>query len=194
MTEDEKEPGPLWRRPRARWALGVPLGAVLAFFLGAAGLGTFNFVIHETSTNEFCFVCHSHEAFIRAEYEASSHFSNASGVRADCADCHLPHEWWPLVATKAIVSLDIIPELMGKLNTAEKYEAHRGAMAEKVWSEFRENDSQFCRSCHDPAAMKAEKQSPMAARIHAALEPGGKTCIDCHRGIVHALPQAAAGN
>jgi nitrate/TMAO reductase-like tetraheme cytochrome c subunit len=191
MTGDNKD-SPLWRRPSARWAFGIPLGAVIAFFLGAAALGAFNWTIHQTSSNEFCYVCHSHQAFIRPEYESSSHFRNASGVRADCADCHLPHEWFDLVVTKAIVSLDIIPELMGKIDTAEKYAEHRGEFAEQVWAQFRANDSKFCRNCHNPDAMNAAKQSRMAARVHANLEPGGKTCIDCHRALVHKPAQAAA--
>ena len=65
-----------WRRPKARWLLGIPLGGFIAFGLGAIALGTTNAVLHATSTNEFCFSCHSHDAFIRPEYEASSHFSN----------------------------------------------------------------------------------------------------------------------
>ena len=40
--------------------------------------------------------------------------------------------------------------------------------------------------------MNPEKQSPMAARVHANLKPGGKTCIDCHRALVHKPTQAAA--
>ncbi|MGI9330042.1 MAG: NapC/NirT family cytochrome c [Gammaproteobacteria bacterium] len=195
MTDKDKQAGGLWRRPSARWALGIPVGALLAFFAGAIALGSFNWVIHATSTTDFCLTaCHSHTLFVKPEYEASTHFSNRSGVRAECADCHIPKGWFSVVAMKVAVSGDIIPELMGKLNTEEKWEAHRGEMAEDVWAQFRANDSQFCRHCHDPASMNSEKQSPMAARIHASLEPGGKTCIDCHRGIVHALPQATASN
>lgn len=179
----------LWRRPTNKWTLGIPLGAVLAFVLGAVALGTTNVVLHETSTTEFCYVCHSHEQFIRPEYEASTHFKNASGVQAGCADCHLPHDsWFELVWTKAVVSLDIIPELAGKLDTAEKYEAHRAEMAESVWREFKENDSEFCRSCHTDEAMDLELQDRRAARRHSQAADKGETCIDCHYGIVHALP------
>ena len=112
MTEEREKPrSALWRRPQSKWLLGIPLGGLLAFGLGAAALGTFNYVLHVTGTNEFCYVCHSHDAFIRPEYEASSHFANAAGVRASCSDCHLPHDnWFELVWTKAVVSLDIIPE------------------------------------------------------------------------------------
>ena len=100
----------VWDRPARKWLLGIPLGGFIAFALGAVALGSTNYILHETSSTEFCYACHSHEAFIKPEYEASSHFSNLSGVRAECADCHLTHDnWFELVWTKAVVSLDIIP-------------------------------------------------------------------------------------
>lgn len=190
--QPDKKPSRLWARPQARWRLGIPIGALLAFGLGAIALGTTNYVLHETSTTEFCYACHSHESFIKPEYEASSHFMNAAGVRAECADCHLPHDnWFELVWTKAVVSLDIIPELAGKLDTAEKYEAHRAEMAEDVWRQFKANDSKFCRSCHSIDAMNLEEQDRQTARKHSRAESKGETCIDCHYGIVHVEPEGA---
>ncbi|HZW60306.1 MAG TPA: NapC/NirT family cytochrome c [Woeseiaceae bacterium] len=193
MTQaNDKKASRIWRRPAAKWLLGVPLGAVLAFFLGAAALGTMNFVLHSTSQTEFCYTCHSHEAFIKPEYEASSHFMNEVGVRAGCSDCHLPHDnWFELVWTKAVVSLDIIPELAGKIDTAEKYEAHRAELAEDVWRKFKGNDSKFCRSCHSIAAMDLAAQDRSASRRHSTAAERGKTCIDCHYGIVHQEPENA---
>ena len=180
----------LWQRPTSKWTLGIPLGAVIAFILGGAALGTTNYVLHETSSTDFCYVCHSHDQFIRPEYEASTHFRNTSGVQASCADCHLPHDsWFELVWTKAVVSLDIIPELAGKLDTAEKYEAHRAEMAESVWREYKENNSEYCRSCHTTEAMDLESQDRRAARRHSQAADKGETCIDCHYGIVHVLPE-----
>ncbi len=182
----------LWHKPARKLLLGIPLGGFIAFSLGAAALGSMNFVLHKTSSTEFCYTCHSHDAFIRPEYEASSHFANAAGVRADCADCHLPHDnWFDLVWTKAVVSLDIIPEVMGKLDTAEKYETHRAEMAESVWRQFKQNDSKFCRSCHTIAAMDLEAQGRTTARRHSQAETRGETCIDCHYGIVHKEPENA---
>ena len=194
MPDDtQKPPSRLWRRPSSRWMLGIPAGAVLAFVLGAVALGTTNYVLHKTSSTEFCYACHSHEAFIKPEYEASSHFANASGVRASCGDCHLPHDsWFELVWTKAVVSLDAIPELAGKLDTAEKYEAHRAEMAQNVWRQFKENDSKFCRGCHSIDAMLLEDQQRTAARRHAKAEENGETCIDCHYGLVHEEPENAS--
>lgn len=182
----------VWRRPSTKWLLGIPLGGFIAFALGAVALGTTNYVLHETSTTEFCYVCHSHQEFIRPEYEASSHFINPAGVRAGCSDCHLPHDnWFELVWTKAVVSLDIIPEVMGKLDTAEKYEAHRAEMAEAVWREFKANDSKFCHSCHSIDAMDLDAQDRKVARRHSQAAERGETCIDCHYGIVHKEPENA---
>lgn len=183
----------LWRRPDSKWLLGIPIGGFIAAVFGAIALGTMNYTLHKTSENEFCYTCHSHEAFIKPEYEASSHFRNQHGVRADCADCHLPHDdWFELVTTKIIVSFDIIPELMGKIDTAEKYEAHRAELAQTVWRHFKENDSKFCRSCHSFDAMDFEQQDRRAARRHEQATGNGETCIDCHYGLVHEEPDNAA--
>jgi nitrate/TMAO reductase-like tetraheme cytochrome c subunit len=190
-TNNKQDAG-FWSKPRSRWLLGIPVGGFVAFAVGAIALGTMNYVLHETSSTEFCYVCHSHDQFIRPEYEASSHFINAAGVRAGCSDCHLPHDnWFDLVWTKAVVSLDIIPEVMGKLDTAEKYESHRAEMAESVWREFKANDSQFCRSCHSIDAMDLEAQGRSTARRHSSAQEKGQTCIDCHYGIVHKEPEGA---
>jgi len=182
----------LWHRPDSRWLLRIPLGGFVMFVLGAITLGAVNFALHETSSTEFCYNCHSHDSFIRPEYEASSHFINTAGVRAECADCHLPHDnWFELVWTKAVVSLDIVPELLGRISTEEKYEAHRSTMATAVWREFKENDSEYCRSCHSFAAMQLEEQGRTAARRHSMATENGQTCIDCHFGIVHREPADA---
>jgi nitrate/TMAO reductase-like tetraheme cytochrome c subunit len=191
---DQQQPSKFWRRPASKWLLGIPLGAFIAFGFGAIALGTTNYVLHATSSTEFCYACHSHDMFIKPEYEASSHFINTAGVRAGCSDCHLPHDnWFELVWTKTVVSLDIIPEMMGKLDTAEKYEAHRAEMAESVWRQFKDNDSKFCRSCHDINAMDLDAQGRSTARRHSSAADNGETCIDCHYGIVHQEPEDAEG-
>jgi nitrate/TMAO reductase-like tetraheme cytochrome c subunit len=182
----------LWARPKSRWLLGVPVGGLLMLGVGAVGLGSVNWAVHQTSSTEFCFACHSHQQFIRPEYEASSHFKNAVGVRAGCSDCHLPHDnWFELMYTKVLVSSDLVREIAGKISTKEKFEANRGEMAQKVWKQMLANDSRFCRSCHSFQAMDLKEQGGMPARMHTQAMQSGKTCIECHRGIVHALPENA---
>lgn len=180
----------LWKRPESRWLLGIPLGGLLMLALGAIGLGTVNWVVHETSSTEFCLACHSHQLFIRPEYEASSHYRNEVGVRAGCADCHLTHDnWFKLMWTKIKVSTDVIGEASGEIGTQQKYNAHRGEMAQKVWRQMLADDSKFCRSCHSFQAMDLKAEPGSASHMHTKAIQQGKTCIECHQGIVHALPE-----
>jgi|SRR6056297_2147014 len=174
-----------WQKPRSKWLLGIPIGGFIAFVAGAIGISAFNYTLHATSTTEFCFECHSHELNIRPEYEASNHAMNASGVRAECADCHLPKPWHRYVWTKIVVSLDIIPELQGVISTPEKYAERRGHLKKKVWIEYKENNSEFCMHCHQWEHMAAEEQSRMASRMHTRAQEKGQSCIDCHRGLAH---------
>ncbi|MEA7581093.1 NapC/NirT family cytochrome c, partial [Salmonella enterica subsp. enterica serovar Anatum] len=43
----------------------------------------------QLDTTEFCVSCHSMQP-VYQEYKQSVHFQNASGVRAECHDCHIP--------------------------------------------------------------------------------------------------------
>jgi cytochrome c-type protein NapC len=61
-------------------------------------------------------------------------------------------------------------------------------MAERVWSAMKDTDSRECRSCHNFNTMEFEKQGRMAARRHQAAAKSGQSCIDCHKGVAHALP------
>ncbi|HUL66382.1 MAG TPA: NapC/NirT family cytochrome c [Burkholderiaceae bacterium] len=52
---------------------------------------------------------------------------------------------------------------------------------------------QECRNCHGADYMDFTRQSPRAADMHARfLVTGEKTCIDCHKGIAHRLPNMSA--
>jgi nitrate/TMAO reductase-like tetraheme cytochrome c subunit len=82
------------------------------------------------------------------------------------ADCHLPRGQIALFSEKTVVSADIVPELTGKLDTAEKFETARLEMAEAVWTEFRATDSEYCRHCHAIEAMALEAQRIIARRRH----------------------------
>lgn len=181
----------LWKVPRKRWALGIPAGAVVAVVLGMAIWQAFLSTLAATNTMEFCVSCHEMEAFVYEEYKQTVHYQNASGVRAECADCHVPKALVPKVLRKMQASLNELPgHFMGKIDTKENFEAHRAELAERVWARMRANDSQNCRSCHSYEAMDLEIQDRQAKRRHSQryLEASGKTCIDCHDGIAHKLP------
>lgn len=120
------------------------------------------------------------------------HYANASGVRASCPDCHVPHAWTDKVARKVQATKELWGTIFGTIDTREEFEAHRLAMATREWSRLKENNSLECRNCHSAESMDISLQSARAAEAHETfLLTGEKTCIDCHKGIAHRLPDMA---
>jgi cytochrome c-type protein NapC len=126
--------------------------------------------------------------WVTAEYKESIHHNNASGVRAGCADCHVPKALGPKLYAKVMAAKDVYHEILGTINTEEKFEALRWDMASRVWARMRANDSVGCRSCHSLTAMNAEAQSAQARKKHEKAAKEGETCIECHRGVAHEEP------
>lgn len=158
---------------------------LLVFAAGVAAYLLFDVALEFTNRTEFCVSCHSMQ-IPYAEYQRSPHFRNASGIVASCADCHVPKPFLPKMRAKLLALKDLYHELAGTIDSTEKYEAHRDAMAERVWQYMRETGSRECRSCHDPARMDAQRQSDAAREEHAALSADSDiACIDCHTCIAH---------
>jgi cytochrome c-type protein NapC len=180
----------LWRRPQSRWLLGIPVGALLMFVGGILFWGGFNWAVELSNTETFCISCHEMRSFIYPEYQETIHYSNRTGVRASCPDCHVPHEYGPKLARKLQATTKELPhKIMGKINTREKFEAARLAMAQSVWTSMKATDSRECRNCHEFQHMDPAQQERVSARRHARGAKEGQTCIDCHKGIAHHLPQ-----
>lgn len=111
----------------------VALLVAIGVAIGWVTLGGSAAVMHYTSSTEFCLSCHSMEIPFK-EYQGSVHFSNAKGIRAECADCHIPSDPIGYLVTKVRATKDIYHEFVtGKIDTPEKYEAHRQELAEMVW-------------------------------------------------------------
>ncbi|MBC8209843.1 MAG: NapC/NirT family cytochrome c [Gammaproteobacteria bacterium] len=163
-------------------AAGILLGILLW-----GGLHT---VVEQTNSLQFCISCHEMEQTVYQEYKESIHYKNASGVRAICSDCHVPREWGPKMLRKIRASNELYHKLMGTIDTPEKFEAKRLQLAENVWNSMRKTDSRECRNCHAYEAMDFHKQRQRSAeKMQQAIEKGSKeTCIDCHQGIAHKLP------
>lgn len=168
---------------------GVSLGAAAIFFIaGILFWGGFNQVLAYTNTMEFCTSCHSMYENPYAEYKHTLHYSNRSGVRAECSDCHVPQELGPKLVRKVQASREVWHWLLGTINTPEKYDAKRLELAMNEWARMKRTDSRTCRSCHDDLAMSQDEQSRIAWRRHSQLRETGETCIDCHQGLAHRLP------
>ena len=145
------------------------------------------------SSTAFCQSCHE-MGMPDQEYTESAHFKNASGVRAECSSCHLPNDMANKLVAKVDALRHVFGHMVGRLSTDEKYEGARLRMAEKVWRNMEGNDSRECRSCHNEDAFVFEKFSSHSEglRMSKGLAEG-KTCIDCHKGLVHKMPDRSSG-
>jgi nitrate/TMAO reductase-like tetraheme cytochrome c subunit len=180
-----------WKRltsPSTRWSVLSLL--ILGLVIGCVGVIGTQVMVARTGTNEFCgTTCHSMQ-WVYREYQQSIHFANPSGVKAGCHDCHIPHEYPALLWYKAQAGVrDVIGELRGVISTEEKFKKARTELAERVWSEFKANDSANCRTCHDFTPEAIAAQSEKAQTRHKNRQKDGKTCIDCHTGVAHTDPE-----
>lgn len=180
----------VWRwfwTPTARFAWGTVILA--GFFGGIIFWGGFNTALEATNTTEFCVSCHEMRDTVYEEYKKTVHYNNASGVRASCADCHVPHEWIPKLVRKVQATGEVWGTITGKIDTPEKFEAERWQMANRVWASMIATDSRECRNCHTYDAMDFEAQTRRAReKMREGLEKG-ETCIECHKGIAHKKPK-----
>ena len=176
-----------WRRPSTRIAAGMLLA--IGFVVAIVATAGFTSIVASTNTLTFCTSCHEMQAFVYQEYKQSPHFRNTSGVRATCADCHVPQAFIPKMARKIKATFVEVPShLRGKIDTRAKFEAHRERLAESVWAGMKASDSRACRNCHDLQTMTLDAQKPRARAQHNDALTSGETCIDCHKGIAHKLP------
>jgi cytochrome c-type protein NapC len=67
-------------------------------------------------------------------------------------------------------------------------------MAERVWESMRATNSRECRNCHDFNSMDLSEQDRYARKRHERALAKGETCIDCHDGIAHELPERPDDN
>ncbi|HYI73370.1 MAG TPA: NapC/NirT family cytochrome c [Skermanella sp.] len=159
------------------------------FAAGVIFWGGFNTVLEATNREKFCVGCHEMNTNVYEELKQTIHFTNRSGVRATCPDCHVPHEWTDKIARKMQASKEVWGKIFGTINTRDKFVAMRRELAEHEWSRLKANNSLECRNCHSTESMDITKQGARAARVHERyLFTGERTCIDCHKGIAHQLP------
>ena len=188
-----------WLNPWVRTATRPPVTLSLAFLtLGGfvAGVlfwGGFNTALEHTNTEAFCTSCHEMKTNVFEELKGTIHYANRSGVRATFPDCHVPHQWTDKIARKMQASKEVWGHIFGSIDTRDKFLDLRRHLAEHEWARMKANDSLECRNCHSAQSMDVSKQNPRAAAAHEKdLFTGQKTCIDCHKGIAHKLPNMQA--
>lgn len=154
-------------------------------FGGLTGSGFILFLIEfdrYTRTEAFCASCHSME-LVAAPYRQSRHYRPASGVRADCGDCHVSAGVFAATWDHLLGGKDLLKQLWGvDYDDPITHALHlpEAAFAARRW--FKERNSATCQRCHVPEAIYGSR--PDTLSIHAQ-EAEGKTCIDCHINLVH---------
>jgi cytochrome c-type protein NapC len=127
---------------------------------------------------------------VYAEYrENTIHYTNRTGVRATCPDCHVPKEWGPKMLRKIQASRELYGKVTGSIDTREKFLERRLDLARREWARMKANDSLECRNCHTLESMDTTKQKPRARKSHELAVKNNETCIDCHKGIAHHIPE-----
>ena len=180
----------LWeslRRPSMKYSL---IGLLATGFVsGILFWGAFNTGMEATNTLEFCISCHEMRDTVYQEYKQTIHYSNRTGVRAVCSDCHVPKDWTHKMIRKIKASGEVWGKLTGSIDTKEKFEAKRMELATHEWERMKSRNSIECRNCHNFDAMSPELQKKTPYKKHMAAKEQGKSCIDCHKGIAHNLPK-----
>jgi len=167
-----------------------PFAAVGLFAAGIVFWGGFNWALEMTNREEFCISCHEMKDNVYAEYKNTPHFQNHSGVRATCPDCHVPKEWQYKIVRKIQASKELWGHFItGSIWTREKFVDRRLELARHEWARMKSTDSRECRNCHGFDFMDFTKQETRAGKQHQLAVDTGKTCIDCHQGIAHRLPE-----
>ncbi len=175
------------RKPSAKYSVLALL--VTGFASGLVFWGGFSTAMHTTNSLEFCISCHEMRDTVYEEYKKTVHYSNRTGVRAVCSDCHTPRDWRHKMVRKLQASQEVWASFTGYIGTPEKFEAHRMEMATWEWTRLKASDSQECRDCHTFTAMSGDWQKQTAFKEHTKAQGQGQTCIDCHKGIAHKLPK-----
>jgi nitrate/TMAO reductase-like tetraheme cytochrome c subunit len=185
-----EEKAGIWRRltrPSMHWSvLTLLIIGVVVGFVATAGTAV---MVEVTGTDKFCgTACHS-MTWVDQEHKASVHVANHTAVQAGCHDCHIPKHYPELLFVKAKKGIkDVIGEVRGVIDTEEKFKKERLGMAKVVWEEYKADNSQNCRNCHQFTPEAIKKQKEFAQPMHQQVLEGKATCIDCHKGVGHVAP------
>ncbi len=134
-------------------------------------------MIGKTGGEEFCSSCHSMEGVVVAYVNSLHGGNNAVGFKAECVDCHLPHDnVLHYVAAKAYSGMK---DVLGEMFWADSFD-WVGNLEHRTGFVY----SSGCVKCHDLDAMKY--RIPKAYLAHKDLKNGVvKSCVTCHEHVGH---------
>ena len=106
-------------RPSAHLSLGfLTLGG---FVCGVMFWGAFNTALEAHQHREVLHLLSRNARQRFSGVAAHVHFSNRSGVRATCPDCHVPHDWTDKIARKMQASKEVWGKIFGTIDTGRSF-------------------------------------------------------------------------
>jgi trimethylamine-N-oxide reductase (cytochrome c), cytochrome c-type subunit TorC len=95
------------------------------------------------------------------------------------------HAWLP---SGAMIAFRPPRRGPGHGHTREKFKEHRIVLAQREWARFAANSSKECRACHDYKDMDFNRMRPASQMAMRNAAARNQSCVDCHKGIAHQLP------
>src|SRR5262249_61087159 len=105
-----------------------------------------------------CAECHEMRETVSDDLKPPIHYTNRSGVRAHCPDCHVPHNWTDKIARKMQASKEVWGKLFGTISTRDKFLDHRTELATHEWARMKAKDSLKCATCHAAQSLYTARQ------------------------------------
>ncbi len=158
----------------------------IGFTVGVLFMISANKVVEETSTDEFCEVCHVHPHATES-WKLSSHYDNKSGIRVHCVECHLPPEGHGYMKEKTRLAIHDVYGYLFKDSTEFNWEA-KSTVEEARHFVF----NQSCLNCHANLFPVSLSKEGMDAHLYYSQNEKEKDlqCINCHLNVGHYDPNA----
>jgi len=172
--------------PETKPLKGRCSGKVLPFLAGFFTLMLLIFLLRTfddfSRTIGFCSYCHSMK-LMEKEYKESVHYESASGVRAQCGDCHVSQNLLPALWEHLWAATMVFDELIHDYEDPVITEKHRPEWAFKARRWFKKTGAKTCQKCHVLPAIRGSR--PGIDDVHSPDNTEGKSCVECHVNLVH---------
>lgn len=165
----------------------MKFGLLLACVVGLVSMGISLIgaeVVKATGGEQFCGACHEMQPMVEAYRHDIHGGNNRVGFKAECADCHLPHDnTFNYLLKKATSGLNDV------------YKVTLTDTSQIDWLGKRERREEFvydsgCLSCHQGLLEKTVASNPKSLEMHGhyqKMQQNGEAlqCVSCHLTIGH---------
>lgn len=144
-----------------------------------------NALVHSTSDDKFCTLCHEWMDPMVATYQKSVHGgANKNGFKAKCVECHLPHDSYVgYIFKKAANGFNEVAHMAFNDAKDQDWQAHRQKREKFVYDSG-------CLSCHQ-AVLDINSTNQNITDMHALYakfkdaSQNKLSCVSCHKTVGH---------